>query len=215
MQYSAECILLVPPFECDSNYFTPWEKCNLRVKPRRLPFILHSLARALAWCQFRNRRAPVLFILDILWASSSIWWPLYSVTGPEPFHGWLRLSLGLKGSRLIDEGPRSHPGPIKPSLINTIPFAPLGLSMPTPEVFTFKIAPSDGKELARLCPSNKTSIIQLKNTSYQLAHGFTVITAKHTLLLKSLGSLRNVLIFLKKISVFFNEDNIKFIRNTV
>ena len=43
---------------------TPWEKWNLRVEPHRLPFILHSLASALAWTemcyrnQFRNRKLP-------------------------------------------------------------------------------------------------------------------------------------------------------------
>ena len=57
-------------------------------------------------------------------SSSSIWRPLYSVTGLQSFHGLLHLSLGQKGSRLIDEEPRSHRGPIK-SVINTSPFPPL------------------------------------------------------------------------------------------
>ena len=46
MQYSAEFIILAPPF--DSNFkitwqkITSWEKWILRIKPRWLPFILDS-----------------------------------------------------------------------------------------------------------------------------------------------------------------------------
>ena len=47
MQYSAERILLAPLFECDSQItwqkMSLWEKRNLRVKPRWLPFSASSL----------------------------------------------------------------------------------------------------------------------------------------------------------------------------
>ena len=57
---------LSPPFWIGlPNYLTKkWLMRNLRVKPRRLPFILHLPARALAWTemcyhnQFINRKSP-------------------------------------------------------------------------------------------------------------------------------------------------------------
>ena len=80
MQYSAEFIILAPPF--DSNFqitwqkITSWEKWILRIKPRWLPFILDSPTSAPRGQRLllqpvqkpgNNPRVPVLLILDILW----------------------------------------------------------------------------------------------------------------------------------------------------
>ena len=82
MQYSAEFIILAPPF--DSNFqitwqkITSWEKWILRIKPRWLPFILDSPTSAPRGQRLllqpvqktgNNPRVPVLLILDILWHS--------------------------------------------------------------------------------------------------------------------------------------------------
>ena len=82
MQYSAEFIILAPPF--DSNFqitwqkITSWEKWILRIKPRWLPFILDSPTSAPRGQGLllqpvlktgTNPRVPVLLILDILWLS--------------------------------------------------------------------------------------------------------------------------------------------------
>ena len=79
MQYSAEFIILAPPF--DSNFqitwqkITSWEKWILRIKPRWLPFILDSPTSAPRGQRLllqpvqkpgNNPRVPVLLILDIL-----------------------------------------------------------------------------------------------------------------------------------------------------
>ena len=78
MQYSAEFIILAPPF--DSNFqitwqkMTSWEKWILRIKPCWLPFILDSPTSAPRGQRLllqpvqkpgNNPRVPVLLILDI------------------------------------------------------------------------------------------------------------------------------------------------------
>ena len=79
MQYSAEFIILAPPFERNFQItwqkITSWEKWILRIKPHRLPFILDSPTSAprgqrLLLQPFQktgtNQRVPVLLIAVII-----------------------------------------------------------------------------------------------------------------------------------------------------
>ena len=85
MQYSAEFIILAPPFERNFQItwqkITSWEKWILRIKPHRLPFILDSPTSAphgqrLLLQPFQktgtNQRVPILLILDILWLCGAL-----------------------------------------------------------------------------------------------------------------------------------------------
>ena len=78
MQYSAEFIILAPPFERNFQItwqkITLWEKWILWVKPHKLPFILDSPASAPRGQRLllqpvqktgTNPRVPVLLILDM------------------------------------------------------------------------------------------------------------------------------------------------------
>ena len=85
MQYSAEFIILAPPF--DSNFqitwqkITSWENWILTIKPRWLPFILDSPTSAPRGQRLllqpvqktgTNPRVPILLILDILCADQQV-----------------------------------------------------------------------------------------------------------------------------------------------
>ena len=113
MQYSAEFIILAPPFERNFQItwqkITSWEKWILRIKPRWLPFILDSPTSAPRGQRLllqpvqktgTNQRVPILLILDILWFYQFLL-PCQFLLSSDSAHAHddtidLRCSIGVK-----------------------------------------------------------------------------------------------------------------------